>query len=143
MPGEVQRQPGYSSRALAESWIAMAKPLVGAFPSAIVSLNYTTPQQARMSSPDSSWVIDELARVAGRRAGYQANDLSAKVSLRRNKYQVLVRQSEMGRHVGYQMLSASTSGRFGGSFEKAVRTGLEGGAEWFEVYRADIGRLPR
>ncbi|HJQ79803.1 MAG TPA: hypothetical protein VJ828_07600 [Lacipirellulaceae bacterium] len=142
MPIEVTQIAGYSSRGLAESWAAMAAPLAAAFPHATVSLNYATPTQARITGDDSQWLIDELAILAADRAGYQANDLAADVDLARNKYQTLVEQHELGRQIGFQMVSSSNLPRFGGDFLEAVDTALQAGAQWLEIYAADIVRIP-
>ncbi len=143
MPDEVTLLPGYSSPALAASWVAMAEPLEAAFPQAVLSLNYATPTQSQIGSEDSSWLLDELAMLAGNRAGYQANDLAADVSLDRNKYQTLIAQRQLGRSIGFQMVSSSETQRFGGSFLEAVALGIEAGAEWLEIYAADVDRIPR
>jgi hypothetical protein len=142
MPEEVTLLAGYSSRGLAESWAAMAAPLAAAFPQAIVSLNYATPTQARITGDDAQWLIDELATMAASRAGYQANDLAADVDLARNKYQTLVEQHELGRQIGFQMVSSSNLPRFGGDFLEAVDTAFQAGAQWLEIYAADIVRIP-
>jgi hypothetical protein len=142
MPEEVTLLAGYSSRGLAESWAAMAASLAAAFPHAIVSLNYATPTQARITGDDAQWLIDELANLAAGRAGYQANDLAADVDLARNKYQTLVEQHELGRQIGFQMVSSSNLPRFGGDFLEAVDTAFQAGAQWLEIYAADIVRIP-
>jgi hypothetical protein len=142
MPEEVTQLAGYSSRGLAESWAAMAAPLAAAFPQAIVSLNYATPTQARIAGDDAQWLIDELAELATDRAGYQANDLAADVDLARNKYQTIVEQNELGRHIGFQMVSSSNLPRFGGDFLEAVGTAFQAGAQWLEIYAADIVKIP-
>ena len=141
-PAELILVPGYSSRALAESWAALAEPLAAAFPEAIISLNYATPTQAQISGSDADWLLEELAAVAGERAGYQANDFDAEITLDRNKYQTLLEQQELGRRIGFQMVSSSLSSRFGGEFLDAVATASEAGAEWLEIYAADIVNLP-
>ena len=142
MPQEVTELAGYSSRRLAESWAAMAEPLTGAFLQSVVALNYATPSQSRIAKEDSEWLLEQLAGMAGERAGYQANDLSADVTLDRNKYEVLIAQRELGRRIGFQMLSASHSSRFSGSFLDAVAIGSQAGAQWYEIYAADIENLP-
>jgi hypothetical protein len=142
MPIEVTQLTEYSSRALAESWIAMAAPLSAAFPDSIVSLNYATPTQAQITGEDADWLLDELATLASGRAGYQANDLAADVDLERNKYQTLIDQQELGRHVGFQMVSASDTPRFGGDFLEAVSIASQVGAQWLEIYAADIEHIP-
>ena len=142
MPVEVTELAGYSSRALSEAWAALAAPLAAAFPQAIVSLNYATPTQARIAGDDAAWLVDEMAALAGSRAGYQANDLAAHVSLERNKYQTLIAQEQLGRHVGFQMVSSSNAARFGGQFLEAVQIAAVVGAQWLEIYAADIGRIP-
>jgi hypothetical protein len=142
MPDEVTLLAGYSSRGLAESWIAMAGPLATAFPSAIVSLNYATPTQAQISVADGDWLLEELANLANGRAGYQANDLAADVDLERNKYQTLIEQQELGRPIGFQMVSSSATARFGGEFLDAVSIASQAGAQWLEMYAADIEHIP-
>jgi len=142
MPLEVTQLAGYSSRTLAESWAAMARPLSAAFPEAIVSLNYATPTQSRITGEDSDWLLEEIAAMAGDRAGYQANDLDAEVTLDRNKYVTLLEQEELGRHIGFQMVSSSNTLRFGGEFEEAVDTAREAGASWLEIYANDIENIP-
>jgi hypothetical protein len=142
MPIEVTQLAEYSSRVLTESWVAMAAPLAAAFPNAVVSLNYATPTQARITGEDADWLLDELATLASGRAGYQANDLAADVDLERNKYQTLIDQQEMGRHVGFQMVSASNTPRFGGEFLEAVSLASQVGAQWLEMYAADIENIP-
>ncbi|HEX2474973.1 MAG TPA: dockerin type I domain-containing protein, partial [Lacipirellulaceae bacterium] len=130
------------SRELAESWIAMAGPLAAAFPSAIVSLNYATPTQAQITVADGDWLLEELADLLNGRAGYQANDLAADVDLERNKYQTLIEQQELGRHIGFQMVSSSGTVRFGGEFLEAVSIASQAGAQWLEMYAADIEHIP-
>jgi hypothetical protein len=142
MPEEVTLLAGYSSRGLAESWIAMAEPLAAAFPNAIVSLNYATPTQAQITVADGDWLLEELADLASGRAGYQANDLAADVDLARNKYQTLIEQQELGRHIGFQMVSSSSTARFGGEFLEAVSIASQAGAQWLEMYAADIENIP-
>jgi hypothetical protein len=142
MPVEVTQLAGYSSRGLAESWIAMAGPLASAFPSAIVSLNYATPTQAQITGADGDWLLEELADLATGRAGYQANDLAADVDLERNKYQTLIEQQELGRPIGFQMVSSSGTARFGGEFLEAVSIASQAGAQWLEMYAADIEHIP-
>ncbi len=142
MPDEVTQLAGYSSRGLAESWASMAAPLVAAFPQAIVSLNYATPSQAEIETEDSEWLVNEFAAMAGDRAGYQANDLSADVTLDRPKYETLVEQQELGRNIGFQMVSSSYSSRFGGDFLEAVATAFEAGGQWLEIYVADVHNIP-
>ncbi|HEY3391921.1 MAG TPA: hypothetical protein VGK58_04400, partial [Lacipirellulaceae bacterium] len=142
MPEEVTQLAGYSSRSLSESWAAMAAPLSEAFSQATVSLNYATPTQARITGDDAQWLIDELANLAAGRAGYQANDLAADIDLARNKYQTLVEQHELGRQIGFQMVSSSNLPRFGGDFLEAVDTAFQAGAQWLEIYAADIVRIP-
>jgi len=142
MPEEVTLLAGYSSRGLAESWIAMAGPLAAAFPSAIVSLNYATPTQAQITVADGDWLLEEFAGLANGRAGYQANDLAADVDLERNKYQTLIEQQELGRHIGFQMVSSSGTTRFGGEFLEAVSIASQAGAQWLEMYAADIEHIP-
>jgi hypothetical protein len=142
LPDEVVLLPGYSSRVVAESWTAMAEPLVSAFPGAIIALNYATPTQAELESADSQWLLDELAAMAGTRAGYQANDLAADVDLGRNKYQTLIEQRQLGRHVGFQMVSPSGSSRFGGDFLDAVSIASTAGGDWLEIYPADVDDIP-
>ena len=95
-----------------------------------------------IASDDAQWLIDELANLAAGRAGYQANDLAADVDLERNKYQTLIEQHELGRHVGFQMVSSSNQPRFGGDFLEAVDTAFQAGAQWLEIYAADIGKIP-
>ena len=143
MPDEVTLLPGYSSQVLAASWSAMAEPLAAVFPEAIISLNYATPSQSQIEESDSNWLLSELATISVGRAGYQANDLSADVSLDRNKYQTLLAQRELGRSIGFQMVSSSDAQRFGGDFLEAVAIGFEAGAEWLEIYAADVDRIPR
>ncbi len=142
MPEEVTQLVGYTSRALTESWAAMAEPLASAFPHAIVALNYATPTQARISGDDADWLLQELSNLAGDRAGYQANDLAADVDLERNKYQTLLEQQQLGRHVGFQMVSSSNTARFGGEFLDAVQIAADVGAQWLEIYAADIAKIP-
>jgi hypothetical protein len=142
MPDEVTLLAGYTSRGLAESWIAMAGPLATAFPNAIVSLNYATPTQAHITGADGDWLLEELANLVSGRAGYQANDLAADVDLARNKYQTLIEQQELGRHIGFQMVSSSDTERFGGEFLEAVSIASQAGAQWLEMYPADIEHIP-
>ena len=142
MPQEVAELAGYSLRRLSESWAAMAEPLTGAFPQSVVALNYATPSQSRIAKEDSEWLLEQLAGMAGERAGYQANDLRADVTLDRNKYEALIAQQELGRRIGFQMLSASHSSRFSGGFLDAVAIGSQAGAQWYEIYAADIENLP-
>ena len=142
MPVEVTQLVGYTSRALTESWAAMAEPLASAFPYAIVALNYATPTQARIDGDDADWLLQELSNLAGDRAGYQANDLAADVDPQRNKYQTLAEQQQLGRHIGFQMVSSSNTERFGGKFLDAVEIAADIGAQWLEIYAADIGNIP-
>jgi hypothetical protein len=142
MPAEVTLLPDYSSQALAASWAAMAEPLASAFPQAIVSLNYATPTQARIDGDDADWLLEEIAGLANRRAGYQANDFAADISLERNKYQTLLEQKDLGRHIGFQMVSSSDTERFGGDFLHAVALSSQAGAEWLEIYAADVENIP-
>ncbi len=135
MPDEVTQLVGYSSRDLAESWIAVASPLTAAFPSAIVSLNYATPTQAQITGADGDWLIEEMAVLANGRAGFQANDLAADVDLERNKYQTLIEQQELGRHIGFQMVSSSGTARFGGEFLEAVSIASQAGASGWKCTR--------
>ena len=95
-----------------------------------------------IASDDAQWLIDELANLAAGRAGYQANDLAADVDLERNKYQTLIEQHELGRHVGFQMVSSSNQPSFGGDFLEAVDTAFQAGAQWLEIYAADIDKIP-
>lgn len=141
-PDELLSVPGYSSQALAEAWVNMSGPLITAFASTDISLNYATPTQANLSGADSDWVLDQIIAQAGNRAGFQANDLSAKIELDRNKYETLVDLKQEGYSVGFQMLSISTADRFGGEFQEAVGTGLEAGAEWLEIYSPDLPLIP-
>lgn len=141
-PDEITTVPGYSSQALAEAWIAMSQPLIEAFSTVPISLNYATPFQANLDATDSQWVLDQIVALAGDRAGFQANDLSALVELDRNKYETLVDLKQQGHAVGFQMLSISTAARFGGEFEEAVETGLSAGAEWLEFYSPDLPEIP-
>ena len=143
MPDEVTLLPSYSSQALAASWAAMAEPLATAFPQAIVSLNYSTPTQARIDGDDSDWLVEEIAALADERAGYQANDFAADISLERNKYQTLLEQRDVGRHIGFQMVSSSNTERFGGDFLDAIALSSQAGAEWLEIYAADVENIPR
>jgi hypothetical protein len=142
VPDEIALLPGYSSPVLAESWALMAEPLVDAFSGAIISLNYATPTQSQLDSEDSDWLLDQLAAMAGYRAGYQANDLSANVALDREKYQTLVEQQQLGRSIGFQMVSMSDSSRFGGEFLDAVATSVDAGGQWLEIYVADVENIP-
>jgi hypothetical protein len=142
MPDEVTLLAGYSSRGLAESWVAMASPLAAAFPSAIIALNYATPTQAQITGADGDWLIEEMAVLANGRAGYQANDLAADVDLERNKYQTLIEQQALGRHIGFQMVSSSGTARFGGEFLEAVSIASQAGAQWLEMYANDIENIP-
>jgi hypothetical protein len=141
-PDAVKSVPGYTSRKLANSWLAMAEPLVGAFPRSTISLNFATPSQAKITATDCGWLLDEMVNVAGSRAGFQANDLSGKTSLTRNKYAILVDLDEQGHSVGFQMLGNSSAGRFKGSFQDALDIGNRAGAEWFEIYEGDLRSLP-
>lgn len=141
-PNELLTVPGYSSQALAQAWIDMSKPLINAFPNTSISLNYATPTQSNLSGEDSDWVLDQVITQANGRAGFQANDLSAKIELDRNKYETLIELKQQGHSVGFQMLSISTEERFGGEFAEAIDTGLEAGAEWLEIYSPDLPLIP-
>lgn len=139
---ELLLQPGFSSPALAQAWVDFADPVIAAFPDQKIVLNYATPSQANLEREDSDWILDELIERAGERAAFQANDLSARVTLDREKYEKLVELKEQGYSVGFQMVSGSQASRFGGEFEEAVATGLEAGAEWLEYYVIDTEHIP-
>ncbi|MCO6043189.1 hypothetical protein NG895_04665 [Aeoliella sp. ICT_H6.2] len=142
MTDQVMALPDYSSQALAEAWVNFADPVVEAFDDQKIVLNYATPSQAHMDHSDSDWVLDELIARAGTRAAFQANDLSARVTLDRSKYETLLQLKEQGYSVGFQMVSGSQQIRFGGEFEEAVATGLQAGAEWLEFYVNDTEYIP-
>lgn len=141
-PEEITLLPDYSSQALAEAWVDFSAPLIEAFPDMAMSLNYATPSQANISGADSDWVLNRLIDLAGDRAAFQSNDLSASVELDRNKYQTLVELKQQGFQVGFQMVSISSANRFGGEFQQAVATGLSAGAEWLEFYSPDLSLIP-
>lgn len=142
MPDEILALPDYSSQSLAGAWVDFADPVIDAFPDQKIVLNYATPSQANMQRSDSNWVLDQLTERAGTRAAFQANDLSARVTLDREKYSKLVELKEQGYSVGFQMVSGSQQSRFGGDFEEAVATGLQAGAEWLEFYLNDTEHIP-
>lgn len=143
LPDEILALPDYSSPVLAEAWVNFADSMIEAFPDQKIVLNYATPSQANLERSDSNWVLDQLTERAGTNAAFQANDLSARVTLDREKYEKLMELKEQGYSVGFQMVSGSQQSRFGGNFEEAVATGLQAGAEWLEFYVNDTQHIPR
>lgn len=112
-----------------------------AFPETPIALNLGIPLNGRDGLPErvSKYLIDAV----GQRATLQSNALSARTSDRFGIYRLIRSQSRQGVRVGFQMLGNSGHPRFGGTFQRAIRTGEEAGAKYYEIYRLDVHKAGR
>lgn len=111
--------------------LALANSIDAAFPTAVIVVCKGDVE------PWQDSLIAKLSAKYGQRAGVQINSLSAKTSTNWSNYVTI---KEHAGPKGFQMLCGSSQDRFGGTWDEAIAKGDAAGAQWYEIYREDLGK---
>jgi hypothetical protein len=125
---------GYSTTALINAWTQTIDAFTAAFPVQHLSVAIANP----VSFDDPATVVQGvIAHCQQVGVGIQGNWLSAKTTSDDPLYQDVVAFSTHG-IVGFQMLSPSSSPRFGGDLMTAVQLAINAHAIFLEIYKPDV-----
>jgi hypothetical protein len=136
---EIWTEFAYTNEKLLDAWKETADSFDAAFPNQKLAIAISRPVAFDAQAPVV--VVDGLLnygfQTMGQRFGPQGNWLSAKTT-EANAYYVRVKSWGLQTPVGFQMLSASSAPRFGGTLLEGIQAGLDAHARYLEIYPTDI-----
>jgi hypothetical protein len=139
-PG-IERVKGYSDAKMVQAWGTAARNVSTAFPTTSAALSIS------VQGPASRYVdatIGRLRIVLGNRLILQHNALKASTDVTAPHHRLLLKYSQMGVRVGFEMACSATDQptRFGSrDVMQGVKLGRNAGAEFIDVYPPDLKGL--
>jgi hypothetical protein len=142
LPSGLKSASGYTDQKIIGVWTSAIDAYNLAFPNTALTLDLAMVPDSRGAITKA---VDEYARrVLGERFNAIICNLKATTSLTAPHYLEIMRLHNEGVRTGSEMASASTdSSRFGGPFSKALSIGRSYGSAWWQVYQADVPKIPR
>jgi len=136
LPATIVGLPGYSSEAISGAWRTVLTTYAGLFPNVRGSIHLSPPVDGAFGIAQQ--VAQDAVDILGARAMLQHDALSAKPGLESyNIHQLVASYAGLGVHTGYEELSASSTDRFGGSFDVAWQRLLTAGGKYLDLYAPD------
>ncbi len=137
-PPEVKNLRGFSNAKLLETWDVFFAGYADAFPNTCVVLDLAHPvdNDKTMTAPLLKQFFATVPMPAA-----QHNSLSAKSSLSYDVHQLIHELGQKGLPSGFQQLSDSSEGRYGGSLQKSLDIAKAARADWIEIYDKDRPKI--
>jgi Beta-galactosidase len=139
-PSGLTKAPGYSDAAVIQSWESSIDAYSQAFPNTALVLDLAMVPDVRGAVTNA--VVDYAESTLGERVNFIHNSLHATTSLSYGPQALVTELGQQGYNVGFEMLSPSTSSRFGGTFGQALAIGQAAGADWYQIYQPDQKNIP-
>lgn len=133
---ELIEASGYSVKKITKAWESVIDDYLNAFPSKSFALNIALPIE---NDGTMDLIIGYGQEKLREKLYIQGNWLSARTNVTFYPYKKILELHQKDKaEIGFQMLATATNKKRMGPLDKAIQTGLDAGACYFEIYESDL-----